>query len=80
MRDDLSGVDLIRRKTGDTSYAFCWPLLINKSTGKKFGKSEGGAVWLDAEKTSPFRFYQFWLNAADADAEKWIRIFIRLKD
>ncbi len=60
-----SGVDLIRRKTGDTAYAFTSPLLINKSTGKKFGKSEEGAIWLDAIKTNTFRFYQFFLNVDD---------------
>lgn len=68
----LSGVDLIRRKTGDTVYAFTSPLLVNKSTGKKFGKSEGGAVWLDAKKTSPFEFYQFWFNTTDTDVEEFL--------
>lgn len=68
----LSGTDLIRRKTGDTVYAFTSPLLVNKSTGKKFGKSEGGAVWLDAKKTSPFNFYQFWFNASDEDVEEYL--------
>lgn len=61
----ISGVDLIRRKTGDTAYAFTSPLLINTATGKKFGKSEQGAVWLDPKKTSPFEFYQFFLNVED---------------
>lgn len=68
----LSGVDLIRRKTGDTVYAFSSPLLINKATGKKFGKSEGGAVWLDSKKTSPFKFYQFWLNSEDEAVEEYM--------
>ncbi len=68
----LSGVEFVRRKTGKVVYAFTWPLLINKSTGKKFGKSERGAVWLDAQKTSPFEFYQFWFNAADADVEEYL--------
>lgn len=68
----VSGVDLIRRKTADVAHAFCWPLLINKSTGRKFGKSEGGAVWLDAKKTSPYEFYQFWFNSADADVEEYL--------
>ncbi len=68
----LSGVDLIRRKTGNTAYALTSPLLVNKSTGKKFGKSEGGAVWLDAAKTSPFQFYQFWFNTSDADVEEYL--------
>ena len=69
-----TGTDLIRRKAGGDAFAFTCPLLT-KSDGGKFGKSEGGNVWLDAEKTSPYQFYQFWLNAADADAEKWIKIF-----
>lgn len=68
----LSGVEFIRRKTGKEVYALTWPLLINKSTGKKFGKSEGGAVWLDAEKTSPFDFYQFWFNSSDEDVEEYL--------
>lgn len=68
----VSGVELIRRKANATAHAFCWPLLVNKSTGKKFGKSEGGAVWLDAQKTSPFDFYQFWFNAADEDVEEFL--------
>lgn len=66
----ISGIDLIRRKTGNTAYGFTSPLLVNKSTGKKFGKSEGGAVWLDAQKTSPFEFYQFWFNAQDDEVEE----------
>jgi tyrosyl-tRNA synthetase len=69
-----TGTEIIRRKAGGEAFAFTCPLLT-KSDGGKFGKSEGGNVWLDAEKTSPYQFYQFWLNAADADAEKWIRIF-----
>lgn len=68
----VSGVELIRRKANATAHAFCWPLLVNKSTGKKFGKSEGGAVWLDAQKTSPFEFYQFWFNTADGDVEEYL--------
>lgn len=68
----VSGVDLIRRKSGKTAYALSFPLLINKSTGKKFGKSESGTVWLDAAKTSPFEFYQFWFNTADADVEEYL--------
>lgn len=68
----LSGVEFIRRKTGKTVYAFTWPLVVNKSTGKKFGKSEGGAVWLDAAKTSPFEFYQFWFNTSDDDVEEYL--------
>lgn len=69
-----TGSELIRRKTGNEAFAFTCPL-IKKTDGGKFGKTESGNVWLDAEKTSPYQFYQFWLNASDADAETWIRIF-----
>lgn len=65
-----SGIDLIRRKTGHTAYGFTSPLLLNKSTGKKFGKSEEGAVWLDAAKTSAFQMYQFFLNVEDDAVEE----------
>ena len=66
----VSGVDFIRRKTGEQVYAFTWPLLVNKATGKKFGKSEAGTVWLDAAKTTPFQFYQFWFNTEDENLEE----------
>ncbi len=69
-----TGTELIRRKTGGEAFAFTCPLLT-KSDGGKFGKTEKGNIWLDPSKTSPYQFYQFWLNSADADAEKWIRIF-----
>jgi len=69
-----TGTELIRRKAGGEGFAFTCPL-ITKADGGKFGKTEKGNVWLDPEKTSPYQFYQFWLNAADADAEKWIKIF-----
>lgn len=69
-----TGTELIRRKAGGEAFAFTCPL-ITKADGGKFGKTESGNVWLDAEKTTPYQFFQFWLNAADADAEKWIRIF-----
>ena len=72
-----TGTELIRRKAGGEGFAFTCPL-ITKADGGKFGKTEKGNVWLDPEKTSPFQFYQFWLNAADADAEKWIKIFTLL--
>ena len=68
----VSGVDFIRRKTGDTVYALTWPLLINKATGKKFGKSESGTVWLDPSKTSPYAFYQFWINSDDEAVEDYL--------
>jgi len=69
-----TGTELIRRKAGGEAFAFTCPLLT-KSDGGKFGKTESGNVWLDPEKTTPYQFYQFWLNAADADAVKWIKIF-----
>ncbi len=68
----LAGVEFIRRKTEKTVYALTWPLIINKSTGKKFGKSESGAIWLDAKKTSPFEMYQFLLNSEDEAVEEYL--------
>jgi tyrosyl-tRNA synthetase len=73
----VTGTELIRRKTGGEAFAFTCPL-ITKADGGKFGKTEKGNVWLDAQKTSPYHFYQFWLNASDEDAEKWIKIFTLL--
>ncbi|ACU05510.1 tyrosine--tRNA ligase [Pedobacter heparinus] len=70
----VTGTELIRRKDAGTAYAITTHL-IKKADGTKFGKTESGAVWLDAEKTSPYKFYQFWLNASDDDTKKWIRIF-----
>jgi tyrosyl-tRNA synthetase len=70
----VTGTELIRRKTGGEAFALTCPL-ITKTDGGKFGKTEKGNVWLDAEKTTPYQFYQFWLNASDEDAEKWIKIF-----
>ena len=70
----VTGTELIRRKDQGTAYAITTQL-IKKADGTKFGKTESGAVWLDAEKTSPYKFYQFWLNASDDDVKKWIRIF-----
>ncbi|WP_316804015.1 tyrosine--tRNA ligase [Pedobacter nototheniae] len=70
----VTGTELIRRKDQGTAYAITTQL-IKKADGTKFGKTESGAVWLDAEKTSPYKFYQFWLNATDDDVKKWIRIF-----
>lgn len=69
-----TGTELIRRMDGGKGFALTCPL-ITKSDGTKFGKSEGGNVWLDAEKTSPYKFYQYWLNSSDEDAEKYIKIF-----
>jgi tyrosyl-tRNA synthetase len=70
----VTGTELIRRKEGGEAFAFTCPL-ITKADGGKFGKTETGNVWLDPDKTTPYQFYQFWLNASDKDAEKWIRIF-----
>jgi tyrosyl-tRNA synthetase len=67
----LAGVDLIRRADGKRVHAFTWPLLL-RSDGKKFGKSEDGAVWLAADKTSPYQFFQYWMNVADADIERFL--------
>lgn len=69
-----TGTELIRRIGGGKGYALTCPL-ITKSDGSKFGKSEGGNVWLDAKRTSPYKFYQYWLNTSDDDAEKYIKIF-----
>lgn len=69
-----TGTELIRRVAGGKGYALTCPL-ITKSDGSKFGKSEGGNVWLDAKRTSPYKFYQYWLNTSDEDAEKYIKIF-----
>ena len=70
----VTGTELIRRKAGGEAFAFTCPL-ITKADGSKFGKSEKGNVWLDPEKTSPYEFYQFWLNTTDADASRYIKIF-----
>ncbi|MFP4844875.1 tyrosine--tRNA ligase [Winogradskyella sp. PE311] len=69
-----TGTELIRRVAGGKGFAITCPL-ITKSDGSKFGKSEGGNVWLDAKRTSPYKFYQYWLNSSDEDAEKYIKIF-----
>lgn len=70
----VTGTELIRRKDSGTAFAVTTNL-IKKADGTKFGKTESGAVWLDPDKTSPYKFYQFWLNASDDDTKKWIRIF-----
>ena len=73
-----TGTELIRRKIGGDAFAFTCPL-IKKADGGKFGKTEKGNIWLDASKTSPYQFYQFWLNASDEDANAWIKIFTLLE-
>ena len=72
-----TGTELIRRIAGGKAYALTCPL-ITKADGTKFGKSEGGNVWLDPEKTSPYKFFQYWINTSDADAERYIKIFTML--
>jgi tyrosyl-tRNA synthetase len=72
-----TGTELIRRKTGGEAFALTCPL-IKKADGTKFGKTESGNVWLDPKLTSPYKFYQFWLNTSDEDAEKYIKIFTLL--
>jgi tyrosyl-tRNA synthetase len=73
--NSIAGVDLIRRKTGQEAHVWTAPLIVNKSTGVKFGKTEGGAVWLDPTLTSPYRFYQFWLNVDDDGVEDYLKVF-----
>jgi len=75
----VTGTELIRRKMGGEAFAFTCPL-IKKADGGKFGKTEKGNIWLDAQKTSPYQFYQFWLNSSDADAVGWIKIFTFLSE
>jgi tyrosyl-tRNA synthetase len=70
----VTGTELIRRKDGGQAFALTTPL-IKKADGTKFGKTEGGNIWLDPKRTSPYKFYQFWLNASDADVANYIRIF-----
>jgi tyrosyl-tRNA synthetase len=72
-----TGTELIRRKAGGEAFALTCPL-ITKADGGKFGKTEQGNIWLDPEKTSPYQFYQFWLNCSDEDSKKYIRIFTLL--
>lgn len=73
----VTGTEFIRRKDRGTAYGLTTQL-IKKTDGTKFGKTESGAIWLDPEKTSPYKYYQFWLNATDSDARAWIRIFTLL--
>ncbi|MBI5405466.1 tyrosine--tRNA ligase [Candidatus Kaiserbacteria bacterium] len=73
----LSGVDLVRKRLGKQVYALGMPL-VTDAAGKKFGKSEGNAIWLDAKKTSPFRFYQFWINLPDEGIENYLKVYTLL--
>lgn len=77
--NSVTGVSLIRKLDGGEAHVLTAPLVINKQTGVKFGKSEGGAVWLDARKTSPYQFYQFWLNCDDETGEDLIKIYTMLE-
>ena len=76
--NSISGVDLVRKLGGGEAHIWSAPLIINKTTGKKFGKSEEGAIWLDENKTSVFKFYQFWLNADDAGVIDYLKIYTLL--
>jgi len=76
--NSLSGVELIRRKTGEEVHVYSVPLVINKTTGKKFGKSEDGAIWLDPKKTTPSDFYQFWINVDDDSVGDYLKVFTEL--
>ncbi len=71
----VSGIELVHKKEGADVYVITAPLVVDPKTGKKFGKSEGGAVWLDATKTSPYMFYQFWLNATDEGVENFLKVY-----
>lgn len=73
--NSIAGVELIRRLEGAESHIWSAPLIINKTTGKKFGKSEVGAIWLDPDLTSPYQFYQFWLNVDDIGVEDYLKIY-----
>jgi tyrosyl-tRNA synthetase len=74
----LSGAPLIRKKEGREVHALSMPLVINKATGKKFGKSEEGAIWLDPAKTSPTQFYQFWINCDDDGVQDYLKVYTML--
>jgi tyrosyl-tRNA synthetase len=74
----VAGVELVRKKTGQEVGAITVPLVIDKTTGKKFGKSEGNAVWLDPQKTTPFNFYQFWINVSDENVYDYLKLFTLL--
>ena len=74
----IAGVDLIRRLTGKEAHIWSTPLIVNKTTGVKFGKTEAGAVWLDANETTPYQFYQFWLNVDDAGVGDYLKVYTML--
>lgn len=74
----LSGVALVRKKENKEVHSFSMPLIVDKRTGRKFGKTEAGAVWLDPQKTTPTQFYQFWISANDSDVEEYLKVFTLL--
>lgn len=76
--NSIAGVDLIRRETGGEAHVYSVPLIVDKSTGNKFGKTEDGAIWLDPAKTTPTQFYQFWINTDDAGVEDYLKVFSEL--
>jgi tyrosyl-tRNA synthetase len=76
--NSIAGVDMIRRIEAAEAHVYSTPLIVNKATGKKFGKTEDGAIWLDAEKTSVFKFYQFWLNVDDEGAADYAKVYTLL--
>ena len=76
--NSIAGVDLIRRKTGDEAHVWSCPLIINKATGIKFGKSEVGAIWLDSKLTGIYKFYQFWLNSDDEGVQDYLKVYTTL--
>jgi len=77
--NSIAGVDLIRRINGNEAHVWTTPLVVNKSTGKKFGKTEEGAVWLDPDMTTAYQFYQFWLNMDDEGVEEYLKIYTELE-
>src|SRR6185437_2010898 len=76
--NSITGVDLLRRIEGAEAHVYSTPLVINRATGVKFGKTEGGAVWLDPKKTSVYKFYQFWLNVDDEGVIDYAKIYTML--
>ena len=76
--NSIMGVQLIRKIAGGEAHVFTAPLIVNKATGVKFGKTEGGAIWLDPQKTSPYKFYQFWLNVDDETAKDLVKVYTLL--
>jgi tyrosyl-tRNA synthetase len=77
--NSITGTTLIRKLEGAEAHVYSTPLIINKATGIKFGKSEGGAIWLDAEKTSVYKFYQFWLNADDEGVADYLKVYTMIQ-